>query len=158
MIITRQKKISEILDTIKTKNNVFLVGCTLCATVCKTGGEKELKNLAEFLKKEGKRVTGWVILDPACNLLQVKKLKRDRAKEIEASDIILSLACGGGTQAIAEIFDNKKVSPANDTLFQGEITELTLKKARFEEKCSLCGECLLDETAGMCPVSLCPKG
>ncbi|MFH1394792.1 MAG: methylenetetrahydrofolate reductase C-terminal domain-containing protein [Candidatus Omnitrophota bacterium] len=158
MIITSQKKISEILDSIKNRNNVFLIGCTLCATVCKTGGETEIKNLAELLKKAGKQVTGWAVLDPACNLLQVKKLKRAKTKEIESSDVILSLACGGGTQAIAEVLQDKKVCPVNDTLFQGEVTELTLKKARFEEKCSLCGECLLDETAGICPVSLCPKG
>jgi len=126
--------------------------------VCKTGGEKELKVMIEAVKKAGKQVTGWAILDPACNLLQVKRLKRTKTKEIVSSDVILSLACGGGTQAIAGIFEDKKVCPVNDTLFQGEVTELTLKKARFEQKCSLCGECVLDETAGMCPISLCPKG
>jgi len=158
MIITRRKDLTEILDSLKGKKNVFIVGCTLCATVCKTGGEAELDEVAEVLRKANKIVTGKAMLDPACSLLQVRRLKRTNEKEISSASAILSLACGGGTQSIAEIFQDKKVCPANDTLFQGEVTELTLKRARFEQKCSLCGECVLSETAGVCPVTLCPKG
>lgn len=157
MIITRKKDLSEILDSVKRKKKFFLVGCTLCATVCKTGGEAELDEMRRELVSGGKTVTGQAILDPACNLLQVKRLGRSQGKEIAQADVILSLACGGGTQAIAEIFKDKKVCPANDTIFQGEITSLTLKKAQFEQKCSLCGECVLAETGGICPVTLCPK-
>ncbi len=28
----------------------------------------------------------------------------------------------------------------------------------FDERCSLCGECILDKTGGICPVTTCPKG
>ncbi len=31
-------------------------------------------------------------------------------------------------------------------------------QGNFLEKCSLCGECLLDITAGVCPITLCAKG
>ncbi len=158
MIITRKKDISEILDSVKGKRKIFLVGCTVCATVCKTGGEAELENMRRELVSHGKTVTAQVILDPACNLLECRRLSRREGKKIEQADVILSLACGGGTQALAEVFKDKKVCPANDTIFQGEITALTLKKARFEQKCSLCGECVLAETGGLCPVTLCPKG
>jgi len=157
MIITRKKDISEILDSVKGKKKIFLVGCTLCATVCKTGGEAELEGVCRELAMHGKMVTGQAILDPACNLLECRRLSRREGKKISQADVILSLACGGGTQAIAEIFKDKKVCPANDTIFQGEITALTLRKARFEQKCSLCGECVLAETGGICPVTLCPK-
>jgi len=158
MIITRRKDFQEILDSVKGKKKIFLIGCTLCATVCKTGGEAELDEMSRVLSKHGKVVTGQAILDPACNLLQVKRLGRRMGTEINQADAILSLACGGGTQATAEIFSDKKVCPANDTIFQGEITELSLRKARFEQKCSLCGECVLAQTGGICPVTLCPKG
>ncbi|RKY42758.1 MAG: 5,10-methylenetetrahydrofolate reductase [Candidatus Makaraimicrobium thalassicum] len=157
MIITRQKPFSEILEHIGGAKKVFLVGCTLCATVCKTGGEAQLRDMENALQKAGKTVTGWAVLDPACNLLEIKRLYRKRSGEIDAAEVILSLACGGGTQAIVEIIGEKQVLPGNNTLFQGEITKLTLKEAQFDQKCSLCGDCILDETGGICPVTRCPK-
>ncbi len=157
MIISKRKPFSEILESIEGLKKVFIVGCTLCATTCKTGGEKEVKEITEALQEEGKTVTGWNVPDPACSLLAIKRLYRSQKKEIDESDVILSLACGGGTQAIAEIIPGKRVCPGNDTLFQGEITESTLKKVKFEQKCSLCGECVLASTGSICPVTRCPK-
>ncbi|MFH1552085.1 MAG: methylenetetrahydrofolate reductase C-terminal domain-containing protein [Candidatus Omnitrophota bacterium] len=157
MIITRQKAFRDILEAIKGSKKVFLVGCTLCATTCKTGGEDQIKEMEEALRKEGKTVTGWAVLDPVCNLLEVKRLYRKRGKEIDDADAILSFACGGGTQAIVDIIPAKEVFPGNDTLFQGEITAQSLKKAQFDQKCSLCGECILVQTGGICPVTRCPK-
>ncbi|MDD4980108.1 MAG: methylenetetrahydrofolate reductase C-terminal domain-containing protein [Candidatus Omnitrophica bacterium] len=157
MIITKQKPIEEILDYIKNDSAVFLVGCAVCATTCKTGGEVETKLLSELFSAKGKKVTGWDILNPACYLLESKKLLRRKEKEIAAAESIISLACGGGTQAIAEV-TGKPVYPANDTLFQGEIIRLSPQEDRFEKKCLMCGECILGSTGGICPVTRCPKG
>ncbi len=157
MIITKQKAIDEILDYIKNDSAVFLIGCALCATTCKTGGEAEAKLLSEILSAKGKKVTGWDILNPACYILESKKLLRRKEKEIAEAGSIISLACGGGTQAIAEII-GKPVYPANDTLFQGEIVRLSPQEDRFEKKCLMCGECIIGVTAGICPVTRCPKG
>ncbi|MFA5062978.1 MAG: methylenetetrahydrofolate reductase C-terminal domain-containing protein [Candidatus Omnitrophota bacterium] len=157
MIITKQKPIEEILDYIKNDSVVFLVGCAVCATTCKTGGEAEIKLLAGLLGAKGKRVSGWDILNPACYILESKKLLRRKEKEIAEAESIISLACGGGTQAIAEII-GKPIYPANDTLFQGEILRLSPQEDRFEKKCLMCGECVVGITAGICPVTRCPKG
>jgi len=157
MIITKQKPIEEILDYIKNDSTVFLVGCAVCATTCKTGGETEIKLLSELLSAKDKNVTGWDILNPACYILESKKLLRRKEKEIAAAKSIISLACGGGTQAIAEMI-GKPVYPANDTLFQGEIIRLSPQEDRFEKKCLLCGECIIGITGGICPVTRCPKG
>jgi len=157
MIITKQKPIDEILDYIKNDSVVFLVGCAVCATTCKTGGEVETKLLSKLLIAKDKKVTGWDILNPACYILESKKLLRRKEKEIAAAKSIISLACGGGTQAIAEMI-RKPVYPANDTLFQGEIIRLSPQEDRFEKKCLMCGECLIGLTGGICPVTQCPKG
>jgi len=65
------------------------------------------------------------------------------------------LACGLGVQSV---IDNdrtgKAVLPACNTLF-GAVVD---SEGNFLEKCSLCGECVLGLTAGICPVTLCPKG
>jgi len=158
MIITKQKPLEVILDYIKGCKKIFLVGCELCATTCKTGGEEELKKMGKELQKEGKTIVGKVVLDPACNMLEVKRLYRKHSKEIEEADAILSFTCGGGTQAVAETMEESRVYPGSDTLFQGEITRSTLKERRFEQKCSLCGDCILAVTGGICPVTRCPKG
>ncbi len=157
MIITRQKPFGEILDFIKNDRNIFLVGCAVCATTCKTGGEDQIKAAAENIRKAGKTVVGWAVLDPACSRLEIKKFRRKEQNNVDKADAILSLACGGGTQAVTAVFEDKNVYPANDTLFQGEITEMTIKRAKFDEKCSLCGECMLQFTGGICPVTRCPK-
>ncbi|MDD2703209.1 MAG: methylenetetrahydrofolate reductase C-terminal domain-containing protein [Candidatus Omnitrophica bacterium] len=157
MIITKQKSIDEILGYIKNDPAVFLVGCAVCATTCKTGGETEAKLLSGLLGAKGKAVTGWDILNPACYLLESKKLLRRKEKEIAAAQSIISLACGGGTQAIAEV-TGKPVYPANDTLFQGEIIRLSPQEDCFEKKCTMCGECIVGITGGICPVTRCPKG
>ena len=158
MIITKQKELETILECIKNARTVFLIGCSLCATTCRTGGENELKDMEKVLVKQGKTVTGWVVLDPACNLLEIKRLYRKRKEEIDTADAILSFACGGGSQAILEIIPDKEVVACTDTLFQGEITKLTPKGGQFDQKCSLCGECGLSSTGGICPVTRCPKG
>jgi hypothetical protein len=31
-------------------------------------------------------------------------------------------------------------------------------QGNFFERCSACGECVLDITGGICPITLCPKG
>ncbi|MDD5567595.1 MAG: methylenetetrahydrofolate reductase C-terminal domain-containing protein [Candidatus Omnitrophica bacterium] len=157
MIITKQKTIEEISDYVKNDSAIFLIGCAICATTCKTGGETEVKRLSEILISKGKDVTGWGVLNPACYLLESKKLLRRKEKEIAAADSIISLACGGGTQAIAEII-KKPVYPANDTLFQGEIVRLSPQEDRFEKQCLMCGECIVGITGGICPVTRCPKG
>jgi len=157
MIITKQKPLEEILNYIKNDTDVFLIGCALCATTCKTGGEAEVKLLSALLSTKRVNVTGWDILNPACYILESKKLLRRKEKEIAAAKSIISLACGGGTQTIAEII-GKPVYPANDTLFQGEIIRLSPQEDSFEKKCLLCGECIIGITGGICPVTRCPKG
>ena len=71
------------------------------------------------------------------------------------ADAILSLGCGEGVQVIAEVFSDKRVYPANDTKFIGS-QDRELDK--FSELCSACGECILDKTAGICPITRCAKG
>jgi hypothetical protein len=158
MIITAQKKFDDIKGMLGDAKSVYLVGCSLCSTTCKTGGEKELEAMAEDLVKAGYKVSGQKVLDPACNMLDVKRFAREQKNELGESAAVLCFTCGGGTQAVAEIITDIRVMPAADTLFQGEITKVSLNDRQFEQKCSLCGECTLMDTAAICPVTRCPKG
>lgn len=152
MIITKQKKFEELLNSVG-KGPVFIVGCNECATLCHTGGEEEVLAMKDAFEKKQVRVSGWVILEPACHLNNDKRLLRSFKEELSKSKKILVLACGNGVQTITEIFDDKDIISGTDTLFLGEIKRVN----EFDKRCDMCGECLLDLFGGFCPVSRCPK-
>lgn len=152
MIITKQKRIDDILDFIESES-VFLIGCSECATVCKTGGEDEILEIKDILEKNMIEVTGWTILEPACNLLNDKRILKQYKNVLEKTKKILVFACGNGVQTVSEILVDFDVFSGTDTLFLGEVKRI----GDFEKRCNLCGECIQSEFAGFCPVSRCPK-
>lgn len=156
MIITEPKPMEEIIQFIKPKEKLFLVGCGECSTTCKTGGEEEVKIMIEKLKEFGIEVTGWTVPKAPCVASQIKIELARHKKEIEASDGILVLACGLGVQSVKENDRLKKpVHVACNTLFMGAV-DATGKA--FLEYCSACGDCVLEYTAGICPITRCSKG
>jgi hypothetical protein len=78
---------------------------------------------------------------------------RKHADEIAAADAVLVFSCGAGVQSVADVV-TKPVFPALESAFLGTI----VRNGVFEERCQMCGECVLDQTAGICPVTTCPKG
>ncbi len=152
MIITAQKPLAKIVADVG-KGPVFIIGCSECATLCHTGGEDEVHTMKEALEQQHVTVTGSVILDPACHLMNDRRLLRRHGIAIKKAQKILVLACGNGTQTVAEIITDADIIPGTDTLFLGEIKRAN----RFEKRCQLCGECVQDLFAGFCPVARCPK-
>ncbi len=154
MIITEKKPFEAIVESLKGYNKVFLVGCGECAATCKTGGEPELRQMKEQLEKEGKSVVGMCLPGAPCIAAQMKTEFAKNMKALRDAEAILVLACGLGTQSAK---DNDRlglaVLPACNTLF-GAVLDA---QGNFYEKCSMCGECVLDITGGICPVTLCAK-
>lgn len=153
MIVTRQKAFEAILKELGDAKSVFLVGCGDCATVCQTGGEDQVKEMTEKLAAEGKTVTGSAIMETNCHELDTRKEFRAHKDEVEKADAILCMGCGAGVQSTRNATE-KPVYPANDSLFLGNV----MRVGQFEEKCRLCGDCVLDLTGGICPVTRCHKG
>jgi len=152
MIITKQKDFDKLLTSIS-NGPVFIIGCSECATLCKTGGEDEIVKMKEDLRKNNIDTTGWIILDPACHLQNDKRLLKKHKDEIENAKKILVLACGNGVQTVSEVIKNIDIVPGTETLFLGEIKRLT----DFEKRCIMCGDCIQDLFEGVCPISRCPK-
>lgn len=155
MIITELKPFPEIMDSLKGYEKIFLVGCGECATTCKTGGKEELVKMQQELEKQGKVVLGSCIPDAPCVASQIKTELVKNMKTLREAEAILVLACGLGVQSVK---DNDRLGlaplPACNTLF-GAVMDA---QGNFYEKCSLCGECVLDITGGICPITLCAKG
>ena len=155
MIITEPKPFPSIIDSLKSYSKIFLVGCGECATTCKTGGEPEILKMKQDLEAQGKTVVGFCIPSAPC---LAAKLKSELAKNLPAlrqAEAVLVLSCGLGVQSFKDNDRlNLAVFPACNTIF-GAVMDA---KGDFYEKCSLCGECVLDLTGGVCPVTLCAKG
>jgi ferredoxin len=154
MIITKQKQIKDILKYLENQKNVFLVGCGECSTTCKTGGVDDIKKIKDLLEKEGKVVTGYSVPEAPCIASKVKMELAKNRKQIESSDAILVMACGLGIQSVKEnLRSDKPVHVGCDTLFMGAIDS----NGVFLEKCSACGDCVLELTGLICPITRCPK-
>lgn len=155
MIVTQTKPFQEIIDSLKDHQKVFLVGCGECAKTCKTGGENELLEMKNQLEAQGKTVVGTCMPPAPCVASQIKSELAKNMKALREADALLILACGLGVQSVKE---NNRLDlaaiPALNTIF-GAVMDA---QGNFYEKCSLCGECVLDKTGGICPITLCPKG
>jgi len=161
MMGQKLKPIKEILEYLSGKEKIVLMGCGGCATIFHTGGEKDVEKMAETLSKEGKEILAEIKLPLyafTCYLPTSSRYVKKHLKEIKECDAILMMTCGDGLQVIREYLEKdlgifKPIYPAVDSLgfFGGGPT-------RFTEECQGCGECILAYTAGLCPLTRCPKG
>lgn len=154
MIVAQQKPVKAIAEMISAYQKVLLVGCAGCVTVCLAGGEKETKILAYALRLMRQRQkkplqTVTYVCTRQCDPEFLAPLD-DLVKEVEA---VISLACGVGVQYLAERYGDKWVVPALDTKFAGG----TREQGVWEERCGLCGHCILHLTGGICPLTRCAK-
>jgi hypothetical protein len=152
MIITKSKDINEIVKLID-KKSVFIMGCSECATICKTGGEEEINKLKRDFILKGIKVTGSVVLDPACHKLNDIRILKKFKNELNKSEKILILSCGNGLQTVSDIFEDKDIICGTNTLFLGEIKHLN----EFKRMCNFCGNCIVNNYQGLCPITRCPK-
>ncbi len=154
MIVAEQKPLDEIKGLLADAGKVLVVGCGTCVTVCFAGGDKEAGILASSLRM-ATRIDGTpkdvthVTVQRQCEWEYIDPL----ADSIREADIVLSIGCGIGVQAIAERFPEKVVVPGLNTSFLG----LPREQGIWEERCAACGSCILGLTGGICPIARCAK-
>ena len=153
MIVADKKPIDEIISEIKDHNNVLILGCNECVTVCEAGGKKEVGVLASALRmhflKEGKEVKiDEITLERQCDHEYLEEIRA----VMDGYDAVVSLACGVGVQFMAEKYP-LPVYPGVNTCFLG----VTDKRGLWTERCQACGQCILASTGGICPVARCAK-
>ena len=154
MIFGEWKPVEEIVESLTGSTKVLLVGCATCVAECAAGGEKEVETLAPLLrmalKKKGIAVEiEMATLEKQCEYEFVEEL----ADQVEQVDTVLSLACGIGVQAMAERFPDKRVLPGVNTSALAVREEAGI----WASRCAACGDCVLGETYGLCPVARCSK-
>jgi len=154
MIVAERKPIEEIIAFVKNCKKILIVGCNECVTVCYAGGKKEVGILASALKmaftKEGKELEiKEVTLERQCDHEYLEEIRNI----IDEYDAVVSLACGVGVQFMAEKYLRTPIFPGVNTCFMG----VTEERGVWSERCQACGQCILGQTAGICPISRCAK-
>lgn len=150
--ITKQKSLEEVLGLLDGLERVFIVGCGTCVTLCRTGGAPEVEDMARRLRENGRIVTGSMVIPVACDEISHEALDQMR-DPLYQSQAVLIMTCAFGVQTIGRQVQLPAI-PALDTLFIGKEHGI----GRFEEICTQCGECILGDTGGICPVTSCHKG
>jgi ferredoxin len=154
MIVASPKSITELKSIIAGHKKVLFVGCGTCVTVCLAGGEREVSissyavRMARKLDHNPIEITQ-ITIERQCE----NEFLKDLAEEAAKVEAIVSFGCGAGVQAIAERFPDKPVYAGLNTQFLGVLEE----QAIWTEKCLGCGNCMLAQFGGICPVTRCAK-
>lgn len=154
MIIAEQKSLEELKTLVSDAQKVLVVGCGTCVTVCFAGGAREAAivssslRMASKLDGDKKTITDFTV-QRQCEWEYLDQI----AEQVAETDVVLSLGCGIGVQAIAEHFPQTWVVPGLNTTFLG----IPLEQGVWAERCAACGDCVLGLTGGICPIARCSK-
>lgn len=151
MIVVRLKPLEEITSMLNGYQKILIVGCDGCSGVYEVGGIKQAEMLKERLERIKEKISIETISVPRqCDNEIIAKWLHD----VDEFDAIFSLGCGVGVQTIAEVHEDKPVFPLVNTKFIGMEDK---KKEKLLERCQACGDCILAETGGVCPITRCAK-
>lgn len=148
MLVTQLKPEEEVLAKISGKR-LFIFGCLGCKELYFP--KEEVAKFVDGLKEE---IMGRAILDYLCNREFVKAYIGEYSKEIEGAELVLVFSCGVGTQVVSALLEGKLVYTGCDTLYLNGFQGLSARNFN----CDQCGQCYLNYTAGICPITNCPKG
>lgn len=155
MIVAKRKPFDELKLQLKDYKKVLNVGCGTCVAVCLAGGEKEVAVLNAELDMARKMDNNPIEIDA---ITLERQCDREYLAELDTMaknyDAILSMACGVGVQFLAERFSDIPVFPAVDTSGLAVNQDV----GWYEERCRSCESCVLGQTGGICPVTMCAKG
>ena len=148
MLITELKSTETLRAQLKGK--VFVLNCHGCREI--RFPEAEANAFQAELTAAGS-VTGVFTTEYICNDENLAVILKPHAAAIEAAETIAVFSCGVGVQTVAAMYPAKRVVACCDTYalpgYQG-VTPL-------EVDCKQCGECFLNLTGGICPLTACSK-
>ena len=143
---------SRILVVDDNAQNLELLVAYLDSTGCEVSGPEQVAEMVAGLERAGKEVTGSARVDFACNAGLVALTLTQRLREVAAADGILVMSCGVGVQTVADAVE-MQIHPATNSIYLGGFQGLW----RSNQRCTECGECLLEYTGGICPLTACSR-
>jgi len=155
MIVAERKPFEEIYAHAQKHKKILLMGCGTCVTVCMAGGEKEVGILASQIRLAARERGDDITIEEHTITRQCDDEFFDEAtaRKVAEADAVISMGCGVGVQFCAERFPDAVVYPALNTKFYGA----TIEAGVWSERCAGCGECIVDQFGGICPIARCSK-
>lgn len=154
MIVAEKKPFAEIKEMVKDHKKIMVAGCGTCVAVCMAGGEKEVELLASQLrlsrKKDGNDVE---VVEATVTRQCDKEYMEPILGQARECDAVISMACGVGIQYLSDLIEEIPVYPGVNTRFIGT----NEAEGVWLERCMMCGNCVLGETGGICPIAICAK-
>lgn len=154
MIIAERKPLDKIAAMAAPYRRVCVLGCGTCVAVCMAGGRKEAEELASLLRMHRKKenqegAVETFTIERQCEFEFIDQV----LGQLKDYDVIVSLACGVGVQTLVEHLPALQVLPGLNTTSMGYPTAQGI----WAERCVGCGNCVLDITMGICPITRCAK-
>jgi len=159
MIGTTPKPFEEILAALEDYQKIAVVGCDGCAKACLTGGTDQVEEFSGRLREMGKQVVLEATPERTCYLAKSHTKLDPYVDQLKEAEAVIVMGCGGAVQITRQVTEELGLTiPIKtaldsvghmDTLIPGELAM---------EQCQECGECILNETGGICPVTKCAKG
>jgi len=128
-------------------------GCAIVCTGCREVFLPE-EEIDRLLAVPAARPTGIVRADYLCEEQWAAAYLASADAVISRASAVVVFSCGVGVQTVAGLLPTTAVVPGCDTHYLNGFQGLSPQ----ENDCRQCGECFLNLTAGICPLTACSKG
>lgn len=158
MIGTTKKPFPEIVEALQGYRKVAVVGCDGCAKVCLSGGTDEVAAMAKELQALGKEIVFEACPERTCNVVKANPILEPLQDRIKEADVLLVLGCGGAVQITRQLTEKYGITvPVKTGLNSVGHMDTVIGGTLALEQCQECGDCILNETGGICPLTKCAK-
>ena len=147
MLITKLKNKEELTSLFEKKP--FIMKCFGCKEVHFPEDEIE-----QLIKENENKITGISRIDYLCREEFSRLYLAQYVSKIENSGAIIVFSCGVGVQVIAKLCPERQVFAGCDTFYLDGFQGISVQNVNCEQ----CGQCYLNYTGGICPITACAKG
>jgi ferredoxin len=155
MIVAEQKPLEEIKALIGNAQNVLVVGCGTCVTVCFAGGAAKAAIVSSSLADGDSRLEKNPKNVRRCDRPAPVRMgipghhPKTRSKGRSGAFAWLRNRGAGNRRTLSRDLGRARLN----TKFLGLPTEQGI----WAERCAACGDCILGLTGGICPIARCSK-
>jgi ferredoxin len=158
MIGTVKKPVEEVLGALEAVKKIGIVGCDGCAKACATGGTAQVEEMVRTMTAFGKEVVFHVTPERTCYLSKSRDAFAPLNGDLRNAEAILVLGCGGAVQIIRELTEEVGMTiPIKSGLDSIGHMDTRIMGELALEQCRECGQCELNETGAICPMTKCAK-
>ena len=155
----RLKPDQEIREVFERVNQIFILSCGKCYKKFEEEDGEEYTRLLDIVGEDHRKIAGHAMIDFLCN--DFLSTRRISDLDLSHCDSVGVISCGLGVQFLAKLLEGTPVYALADSVphsvnYPPEVGYHGISLE--EEKCAACGQCYLNLTGGICPITNCAKG